>query len=163
MYARGNSCGTDYTSTSARCVGNLLGMTGVTVSSSSIESSLHTGKQSKAFVSTSSGTPLANLIFDLGVPGVADAIVMWHYNGPKTDPEIRGYEIRTSNALAAGGQALANPVTVATGTLVQGTVSNAGQRVNGLALQRYVQLVGTSNYGNSSSNALGAIAFVNAP
>jgi len=163
VYARGNSCGTDYTSTSARCVGNLLGMTGVTVSSSSIESSLHTGKQSKAFVSTSSGTPLANLIFDLGVPGVADAIVMWHYNGPKTDPEIRGYEIRTSNALAAGGQALANPVTVATGTLVQGTVSNAGQRVNGLALQRYVQLVGTSNYGNSSSNALGAIAFVNAP
>jgi YVTN family beta-propeller protein len=163
VYARGNPCGTNYTSITSKCAGNLLALTGVTLSSGAIQTSLHTGKQSKAFVSTSSGTPLANLIFDLAAPGAADAIVMWHYNGPKTDPEIRGYEIRTSNALASGGQALASPVTVATGTLAQGTVNNAGQRVNGLVLQRYVQLVGTSNYGNSSSNALGAIAFVNAP
>ena len=163
VFARGNPCGTNYTAITSKCVGNLLALTGVAVNPTAIESSLHTGKQSKAFVSTNSGTPLANLIFDLGAPGVADAIVMWHYNGPKTDPEIRGYEIRTSNALAAGGQSLANPVTAATGTLVQGTVSNAGQRINGLTLQRYVQLVGLSNYGNSSTNALGAIAFVNAP
>jgi YVTN family beta-propeller protein len=163
VYARGNPCGTNYTSINAKCVGNLLALTGVTQSTSTIESSLHTGKQNKAFVSTNSGTALANLIFDLGATGVADAIVMWHYNGPKTNPEIRGYQIRTSNALAPGGQALASPVTVATGTLIQGTVNNAGQRVNALALQRYVQLVGVSNYGSSSSNALGAIAFVQAP
>jgi DNA-binding beta-propeller fold protein YncE len=163
VYARGNSCGANYTSTSAKCVGNLLALTGVTLNPTTIQSSLHTGKQAKSFASTNSGTPLANLIFDLGAAGVSDSIVMWHYNGPKTDLEIQGYQIRTSNALASGGQALANPVTVATGTLVRGTVSNAGQRINGLALQRYVQLVGTSNYGDSSANALGAIAFVNAP
>jgi YVTN family beta-propeller protein len=163
VYARGNPCGTNYTSITSKCVGNLLALTGVTLGSGAIESSLHTGKQAKSFASNSSGTALANLIFDLGAAGVADSIVMWHYNGQKTDPEIRDYQILTSNTLAAGGQSLTNPVTVATGTLVRGTVSNAGQRVNGLALQRYVQLVGTSNYGNSSSNALGAIAFVNAP
>jgi YVTN family beta-propeller protein len=163
VYARGNSCGTNYTSISSKCVGNLLALTGVVVNPTTIQSSLHTGKQAKAFASTSSGTALANLIFDLGAPGVADSIVMWHYNGQKTDLEIQGYQIRTSNTLAAGGQALASPATVATGTLVRGTVSNAGQRINGLALQRYVQLVGTSNYGNNSANALGAIAFVNAP
>jgi YVTN family beta-propeller protein len=163
VYARGNPCGTNYTSTNSKCVGNLLALTGVTQSSSAIQSWLHTGKQTKSFTSNSSGTPLANLIFDLGASGVADSIVMWHYNGPKTEPEIQGYQIRTSNALASGGQALASPVTVATGTLARGTTTNAGQRVNGLALQRYVQIVGTSNYGDSSANALGAIAFVNAP
>jgi len=163
IYARGNPCGTNYTSITSKCAGNLLALTGVVVNPTTIQSSLHTGKQAKAFASTNSGTALANLIFDLGAPGVSDSIVMWHYNGQKTDLEIQGYQIRTSNALAAGGQALVNPVTVATGTLVRGTVSNAGQRINGLALQRYVQLVGTSNYGNNAANALGAIAFVNAP
>jgi len=163
VFARGNPCGTNYTSITSKCAGNLLALTGITQSANAIESWLHTGKQAKSFASTNSGTALANLIFDLGAPGVADSIVMWHYNGQKTDLEIQGYQIRTSNALASGGQALASPVTVATGTLVRGTVSNAGQRVNGLALQRYVQLVGSSNYGNSSANALGAIAFVQAP
>ncbi len=163
VFGRGNPCGTNYTSITSKCIGNLLALTGVVVNPTTIQSSLHTGKQAKSFVSTNSGTALANLIFDLGAPGVADAIVMWHYNGQQTDPEIRGYEIRTSNTLAAGGQALVSPVTVATGTLARGTVSNAGQRVNGLALQRYVQLVGTSNYGAGKQNALGAIAFVNAP
>src|SRR5262249_46658623 len=76
VYARGNPCGTNYTSITSKCVGNLLALTGVTLSSGAIESSLHTGKQAKAFSSNNSGTALANLIFDLGGAGVADSIVM---------------------------------------------------------------------------------------
>lgn len=89
--------------------------------------------------------------------------MFWHFSGQKADAEIRGYEIRTSNTLAVGGQSLASSVTVAAGTLTQGTVNAAGQRINGLALQRYVQVVGLTNYGNRSANALGAIAFVDSP
>jgi YVTN family beta-propeller protein len=163
VYARGNPCGTDYVSTASHCAGNLLALSGVTQSSGPIEDWLHTGKHGKAFLSTTSGTPQANLIFDLGSAGLADAIVLWHFNGQKTDAEIKSFEIRTSNSLAAGGQSLASPVTVATGTLVQGTVDNSGQRIDGLALQRYVQVVGLTNYGNRSANALGAIGFVQTP
>ena len=36
-------------------------------------------------------------------------------------------------------------------------------RIDGLALQRYVQVFGLTNYGSSSQNALGAIAFVKTP
>jgi hypothetical protein len=162
-YARGNPCGTDYVSTATKCAGNLLALTGVTVDPAVIQNSVHTGKFNKAFLSNNTGTAQANLIFDLGAPGVADAIVMWHYSGKNVDSEIRAYEIRTSNTLAADGQSLVNPVTVASGTLTQGTVNAAGQRINGLVLQRYVQVAGLTNYGDRSTNALGAIAFVNAP
>jgi len=167
VYARGNPCGTNYTSTANKCAGNLLALAGVTLNPTVIESSLHTGKQNKSFVSTTSGTPQANLVFDLGAAGAADAIVFWQFSGTNVNLEIRDYQVRTSNTIAANGQSLVNPVTVATGTLIKGSTSvagsTAGQRINGLALQRYVQVVGLTNYGSLTSNALGAIGFVNAP
>jgi YVTN family beta-propeller protein len=167
VYARGNPCGTNYTSTSNKCAGNLLALTGVTVDPNVIQNSLHTGKQNKSFVSNLSGTTQASLVFDLGAAGAADAIVFWQFSGTNVNMEIRDYQVLTSNTIAANGQSLVSPVTVASGTLAKGSTSQsgsaAGQRINSLALQRYVQVVGLNNYGSISGNALGAIAFVNAP
>ena len=160
IYARGNPCGADYLLLNARCAGWLLVQDGLTFDPAVIEDSVHVGKHLKSFVSSSSGTPLANLIFDLGASDAADTIILWQYIGSKLDSQIRDYTIRTSDSLGADGQSLVNPITVASGTLTQGSVDNSGQRIDGLALGRYVQIVGTSNYGSTSSNGLGKVGFI---
>jgi len=158
VYALGDNC--DPGSLAARCGGHLLALDGVALDPAAIDDSPHVGSHLQSFVSTSNAGPLANLIFDLGAPGTADAVVMWQYLGGKLEQQVQGYEIRTGATLAAGGQSLVSPVLVAAGTLTHGTVDNTGQRAGNLALQRYVQIVGTSNYGSTSAYGLGAVAFV---
>ncbi len=103
-FARGNPCGADYVTPGTRCVGHLLALTGVAQNVDALEDSLHVGTHSQSFVSGSAGTALANLIFDLGAPGAADAIVLWQFLGNKLDTQIRNYEIRTGNALASAAR-----------------------------------------------------------
>ncbi len=88
-FARGNPCGADYGAIGSRCVGHLLALTGVAQNADAIEDSLHVGTHLQSFVSGSSGTALANLIFDLGAPGAADAIVLWQFLGNKLDTQVR--------------------------------------------------------------------------
>ena len=160
VYARGNPCGTDTTTLGSRCAAWLLPKTGLTFDDVVFENSTHTGGYLQAFVSNSSGTALANLIFDLGTPDLANSLILWNYTGSKTSSQLRDFQVFTSDTLAANGTSLENPVLVTSGSLPIGTADNSGQRFNGLGLLRYVQIVGVSNHGSSSTNGLGRVGFV---
>lgn len=160
VHARGNPCGSDYDELSSRCAGWLLVQDALEVDPVAIEDSAHVGTHLQSFVSNSTGTPLANLIFDLGARGAANTIVMWQYTGQKLSAQVRGYQIRTSDRLGPDRDALVGATTVATGRLTAGPLNNTGQRIGGLSLGRYVQIVGTSNYGSVDQHGLGAVAFI---
>lgn len=161
VYAKGNSCGGDYQSLAYRCAAWLLEREGLSFNTAVIEDSVQRANFQQSFSSNSTGTPLANLIFDLGGRGAANAIVFWQFvGGRRADAQVRGYEIRTSDQLGADRRSLKAPVTVAKGTLRAGSSDLTGQRVDELSLGRFVQIVGTSNYGNPRMNALGRVGFV---
>ncbi len=161
VYARGNTCGTDYATLGTRCAGWLLSQNGLEFNPVVIEDSLHTGKHSKSFVSNSAGTPFANVIFDLGAAaGNADTLILWQYTGSKLDAQVRDFQVLTSDTLAANGQSLVGATVAASGTLPGGVTDNSGQRFDGLVLGRYVQIVGLSNSGSIDTNGLGKVGFV---